>query len=385
MASLGCLHLARVIRLERALRRAKVPRPVMGRRPAGPASRAGAGGWRWRRCAPVLDDSRVGSVRRGGSALAGAARNCAIAVSTPAVRRTAVGNLAFGRHTAAAIDDWAAIVSGRARRQLSIRSGPRPVGRRGGARRRLRCGRRSPITGHFQSSAVRTGSGLRAIRLTWNCASMDRNISCVSRSGRAGGLAWRSHPTDHVGRLTRCSCGWRIADARGRRRRPTTPEHCGGIVCRAGARRLRRAAADRRARSRVGPALNREAAVTGTRAGTSPAGSGSVDRRSLSRHGGPAERWRGVADDERAASTGVDVGPANITAVDVPVSESLVRHDRPCVPRIVASAVVSRVAESDGGSVVPPQRAPAHVARGVRPRHPRRTPGTPGDPEPQAG
>ena len=116
--------------------------------------------------------------------------------------------------------------------------GPRPVGRRGAARRRLRCGRRSPITGHFQPSAVRTGSGLRAIRLTWNCASMNRNIGCVSRSGRTGGLAWRSHPPDHVSRLARCSCGRRIADARGRRRRPTTPEHCSGIVCRAGARRL---------------------------------------------------------------------------------------------------------------------------------------------------
>ena len=148
---------------------------------------------------------------------------------------------------------------------------------------------------------------------------MNRNIGCVSRSGRTGGLAWRSHPPDHVSRLTRCSCGWRIADARGRRRRPTTPEHCGGIVCRAGTRRLRRAAADRRARSRVGPALTREAGVSGTRAGTGPARSGSVDGRNVSRHGGPAERWRGVADDERAASMGVDVGPANITAVDVPV------------------------------------------------------------------
>ena len=111
---------------------------------------------------------------------------------------------------------------------------------------------------------------------------------------------------------------------------------------------------------------------------------GRANRRGRARHGVPDDIRRGIAHDERVAGSHVDSGRVDHVHVDVPASEPVMRHDGPRVPGIVAVAAIHIDArEAEHRAVVPPERAPAHIARGVRPGHPRGSPRAARNPEPR--
>src|SRR5262249_59385026 len=89
-----------------------------------------------------------------------------------------------------------------------------------------------------------------------------------------------------------------------------------------------------------------------------------------------------TAGHEFPARPRVDVRGGDDVDVDEAPAEVAVRNNRPGVPRIEEMAAGE--VDCHDGAIVPPDRAPTHEARRVRPRHPCRSPRSPGDPEPDA-